>query len=194
MKQILFALVMFLGLMPINAQEYDVSDLLGTWNLTSQTGKISSTFETFQSITFGDVRVVKNGRGYLYPYGVITKAICIRENSDGELYNHDYDYVGIHAFVISGGHILNVFVSDSYDECYMGMVIKKLTSKEMILTDYKNTCEIILTKQEGSKVKELQISDKGENEYYSLDGIKVKKPDKGIYIEKNMEGSRLITK
>lgn len=47
------------------AQTYDETDLVGKWNVTSMTGNVNNCIISFESIYFGDTRVVEDGDEWL---------------------------------------------------------------------------------------------------------------------------------
>lgn len=194
MKRFLFALVMLSGVMTVKAQQYDELDLLGTWTVTSQTGEISNTLKTFEKITFGETMMDyyhKNMDEWEYqesfpvPVGVLFGSV---ESDD---YKRPTNQVS--DFFISNGNKLHILIVDK-EELTMLFVIQRFTGEELVLTNYNGKCEITLTKSVPTVVSNLSSTEREENEYYSLDGIKVSNPDKGIFVEKTGNSSHLITK
>lgn len=185
---------MLFGVMTISAQQYDELDLLGTWKVTSQKGEISNTLKSFEKITFGECTYDKyyNNLGnweyqesYPVPLGVVYGTV------DTEGFSRPTNVIW--SFSIPNTNKLHVLIAGREDLA-MYFVIQRFNEEELVLTNYTGSCEITLTNIDSSKVRNLVSSEREEKKYYSLDGIRVENPDKGIYVEKSGESSRLITK
>lgn len=194
MKKFLFAVALFLGVLTLSAQQYDELGLLGTWKVNSQTGDISNTLRTFEKITFGETTFDKyyNNLGnwefqesYPVPLGVVYNT------TDKDGFRRPANE--IRAFSIPNVNKLHILIVDK-EELTMYFVIQRFTDEEMVLTNYTGSCELTLTKEGASKVNDFQSNAQKTTEYYSINGIKVENPAKGIFVEKKGNESHLITK
>lgn len=194
MKQILFALVILIGGMTGAAQQYDEVDLLGEWTAISHEGnQIHPKLTSLERVVFGKYTYSKEEWGeekqVTESFGVVDVIY--------PSYSSEADYrtnLSIDAFFISNNNKLHIILDDSYSYLNMAFVIKKFTANELILTNYDNTYEVILRKQGASKATPLSGTNNSKPSYNSLDGLKVKNPDKGLYVKKEGEKSQVIYK
>lgn len=203
MKQLCF-LTMLFSIFAVSAQHYDERDLLGTWTVTEQIGEINNCIRSFEKITFGETTYdhyvsysesENEWRGKMVMItstGVLFNATTY-SNSDENLKMRTNPTQELVDYLITNDNKLHLQFSD-FEQYYMRFVIKKMTKDEMVLENYAGTCELTLTKEEESKVADIKTAQEEKPEYYTLDGIKVSNPGKGIYVKKENQKSKVLIK
>ena len=166
MKQILF-IAIFMCTSLCNAQSYDERDLIGGWNLTKITGKLPLGIDSFKSVTFRDDiyrEYYDDSNDYYY-----------EDYASGIFRNLNYfdveedEYIErdclIEDFSICNNDKLHINLD--YDRT-LRFVIIKLTTSEMLLQTYDQSCELELKKNASSAP--LKVIKKGDvNEDGNID-------------------------
>lgn len=195
MKRLLTIAAVIMIALGVKAQEFDELTLLGKWNVTSMTGSTSPDgIKSFKAIAFGDVpieddNVVDDGYvefsyniEYSYFGAVIYNPVLV--NPDDE----DSEEIEYSDFFISNNNKLHI--SETSNNNSLRFVIEKLTDTEMELRTYDGKCHISLTKDPSAINRINEEQKDAPSVYYDLNGMKISKPSKGIYIEKKGNSSR----
>lgn len=188
MRKILLFVFVLVGIVPIQAQTYDETDLLGKWNVTSITGQVNNSIISFESLYLGDTLVTQVGEGEVDDWwlnaGYLGNAIIY--SLDQDTYNPQYtetiEQFGVVDFFISNNNKLHIQMVSTNE---IRMVIKEWTNNVMKLESYDGKTKIEL-KKDSSAVDSVTAEITGEDNIYNVQGLKVTRPEKGnIYIHNN---------
>lgn len=188
MRKILLFVFVLVGIVPIQAQTYDETDLLGKWNVTSITGQVNNSIISFESLYLGDTLVTQVGEGEVDDWwlnaGYLGNAIIY--SLDQDTYNPQYtetiEQFGVVDFFISNNNKLHIQMVSTNE---IRMVIKEWTNNVMKLESYDGKTKIEL-KKDSSAVDSVTAEITGEDNIYNVQGLKVTRPKKGnIYIHNN---------
>lgn len=169
----------------LQAQQYDESKLLGTWEVVDLDGPMSLQYDSFKSIILGDyVRYYADEpgvvRGCFSGYAFDVYSIKGDRERTEDLYVQD--------FFISNGNKLHIdFTSSVMDDepSSLRFIIKEFTDNEIKLTTYDGKTSFSLRRDLESSAQSIKTEEtSAEREYYSLNGVRLSSPESGIVISK----------
>lgn len=162
------------------AQTYDETDLVGKWNVTSMTGNVNIRIISFESIYFGDTRVVEDGDEWLCAgYIGECKSNDLDLEEPGAI--ETWSRMPIFDFFISNNNKLhlNTFVGSNE----IRLVIKEWKDGVMKLETYDGKTKIEL-KKDTSAVNSVVTETPHNTSIYDINGRKVRTTEKGnVYIK-----------
>lgn len=176
MKRILLLLFASVCTLCALAQTYDETDLVGKWNVTSMTGNVNNCIISFESIYFGDTRVVEDGDEWLCA-GCLGE--CKTNDEDGAI--ETWSRMPIFDFFISNNNKLhlNTFVGSNE----IRLVIKEWKDGVMKLETYDGKTKIEL-KKDTSAVNSVVTETPDNTSIFDIKGSKVRTTEKGnVYIK-----------
>lgn len=184
MKRLFFILTLLSAIFIAKAQEYDELDLIGKWNVTSITpgtnAIIGVEIRSFEKINFFEVASYAE-------YGGMVWGDIINWR-DGDRIS-DYP-IHIRSWWISNSNKLHMISDNVYVYGILSFIIEQLTSDTMILLTYDGKNRIELKKDTPSAVNNVNANNiTHQAEAYSLDGIRIEKPENGIVIYHDGEKS-----
>lgn len=190
--------------MTARSEEFNEVDLLGKWDVVSQTGNISDGLLSFDAICFGRAFLSGDNEIEFNPNGYVQNVVYISGKLDWESFdnmsdfeNSNYignnDYCMLRDFFISNGNKLHIDMYIIYGDKFR-FVIESLTDNEMVLTNFTGDCRMVLRKADGgSSVEKITVEDTtGNTGYYTVDGRKVEHPSGGLYIHKSADATEKV--
>lgn len=174
MKRILMLLFASVCTLCALAQTYDETDLVGKWNVTSMTGNVNNCIISFESIYFGDTRVVEDGDEWLCA-GCLGE--CKTNDEDGAIWT--WTKMPIFDFFVSNNNKLHINAFDGN----IRLVIKEWKDGVMKLETYDGKTKIEL-KKDTSAVNSVVTETPDNRSIYDINGRKVRTTEKGnVYIK-----------
>jgi len=167
------------------AQNYDETELIGKWDVTSITGQVNNDVISFESLYLGDTLVTQGVDDCWLSAGYLTKFKVY--DGDSEAYNpqdtYTYDKEPISDFFISNNNKLHFVTLDNSNQ--IRLVIKGWANDVMKLESYDGKTKIEL-KKDKSAVKSVMAEIQSDGVLYDVQGHRVKQTEKGnIYIQDN---------
>lgn len=176
------AIMMAMG----NAQNFDETQLIGKWHVTSANGNWNNTIASIEDIVFGDI-IYDCYEGYkiykAYSPGYIahvTHYDCWDEEE-----RHD-DTIDLWDFFISNGNKLHLIVEESVSNLSIRLIIKELSDNSMTLESFDGKSQFVLAK-ETTKAPSVTVNTKVQTpNIYDMKGRQVRHTHKNsIYIQDN---------
>lgn len=183
-------------------QQYDERDLLGTWEITEREGS-TPLWAYWEADEFckGEIKFFQFG----FDEGGVNSSYDIKDYElAGAIFwsnpllpkpNGAGCYVPIGDFFISNGNKLHVvYGDDDYFNTLM-LEIESFTDSELKLVSFNGKMRLTLTRITGTLVSaDMSTADIEPTSIYTLDGMKVKEPGKGIHILKinNEENKKVL--
>lgn len=156
------------------AQTYDETDLVGKWNVTSMTGNVNNCINSFESLYFGDTRVVEDGDEWLCA-GYLGE--CKTNDEDGAI--QTWIKMPIFDFFVSNNNKLHINTFDGN----IRLVIKEWKDGVMNLETYDGKTKIEL-KKDTSAVNSVVTETPDNTSIFDIKGSKVRTTEKGnVYIK-----------
>lgn len=200
MKQLFLFILLVVGAICAQAEQYDEVKLLGLWEITEKEGNCKP-LEYFQEEVlygYGELHYISFGDTYdpsiddpsAIGGGAYWSEMPKDFTSCGiyDPSSHEYDYVGVlfDDFFISNDNKLHIIqdMNDSEVSSFR-FVIDSFTDLELKLHTYDNKMKLTLKRvATPNAVKELQGQTDILNAIYDLNGKKTQNPEKGIYVVK----------
>lgn len=190
---------------------YRTLDLLGTWELTDSEGTnaLMRSIENVYLRGEGPVRYMYLGE---FSHETHPSWVYQDDHSDYEYYflgaltaynpegqSNYYEYWGVSAFWISDGDNLHILGADGYNDCNESFffVIESMSGSELKLRTFDNKMRLTFKRvsdSEYTKSTEVSPLAEGPESIYTLDGMKVEEPGKGLYIVKRDKETNKIIK
>ena len=194
MKQLFLFILLVVGAICAQAEQYDEVKLLGLWEITEKEGNWKpldvfqeSVLEELHYISFGDTYdpsiddiTYVGGGAYWSEMPKDFTSCGIYPSSD----SYDFGGVVFDDFFISNDNKLHIIqdLSD-YNVSSFRFVIDSFTGSELKLHTYDNKMKLTLKRvATPNAVKELQGQTDIPNAIYDLNGKKAQNPEKGIYV------------
>ena len=171
------------GILSIQAQTYDETDLLGKWNVTSMTGPVNNCIISFESLYFGDTLVTDDEGEMSLNAGYLDNLKFVPvDYTYNPQHTETLNKCGVVDFFISNNNKLHIQMVSSNE---IRMIIKEWTNDVMKLESYDGKTKIEL-KKDPSAVNSVIAETTGEDGVYTIQGHKVTQMEKGnIYIHNN---------
>lgn len=169
-----FILILLTFAMNVNAQTYDETQLIGTWEPTEINGTLPGGIKSFASIILEDLFHMKGDYIDGPISGRITDLVYTFED--------DYKYSpSIPDFFISNGNKLHIQVSNDYS---LRFIIEELTDAVLKVKTYDGTCLITLAKKASTQVRATQTIASENAAMYNMSGQKIETPQPNtVYIQ-----------
>lgn len=185
MKKLLILLFVSVCAVYTYAQNYDETELLGKWDVTSMTGQVNNSVISFESLYLGDTLVTLGVDDWWLSAGYFTNLKVYDDES--EAYNpqntYTYDKAPVADFFISNNNKLHLFASWSSN--LIRLIIKEWSNDVMKLESYDGKTKIEL-KKDKSAVRSVMSDTPEDGKMYDVKGHNVTKTEKGnIYIQNN---------
>ena len=206
MQKFILSLALATGVAASCCAQFNELDLIGNWELASCEGSYpgftSSIFNDYFYITPSDCKYLHIGTvtsetslpgttGSLQKETVFSGGLLYPENIDlttpaGDEYEDDYEHIQDYAIALSDFSITNenkLHISPFYGIGTFRFIIETLDKGQMILKSYDGKCTITYLRASDSKVNAITSDSAGSNqEYYNLQGIRLKEKGKGLNI------------
>lgn len=185
MKKFTLLIVCFFAALACSAADFDETQLIGKWNVTSATGNWNNSIVSIESIVLGDAvceYTYQPGERF-YACGYLTNSNSM-EGPSSTPYN--MSVVNLYDFFISNGDKLHIILDDSMTNNSIRLVIKELNDETMTLESFDGTAQFVLSK-ESAAVQSIQSDTSNQSTtIFDVQGRPVSNTQSGnIYIQGN---------
>lgn len=187
MKKFTLLIVCFFAALACSAADFDETQLIGKWNVTSATGNWNNYITSIKTIQLGDVKIVRKyhwGNDTYWKAGYLANIDLMAEEQLEDDTVKEMTF--IYDFFISNGNKLHIITDDDLSNNSIRLVIKELNDETMTLESFDGTAQFVLSK-ESAAVQTIQSDVTNQSStIYDVQGRPVSNIQSGnIYIQGN---------
>ncbi len=179
MKKLYVLFALLVSAASVNAQTFDETDLIGTWN-TNGLAYPAYEITNIESITLGDC-MYDDGKGLESMSGYIKNMTYNSYSYNNEKSTKTKEFESVMDFIISNNNKLHIFQADDF---VLHFIIEELTSTTLKVKTYDGLSYTFTKTASPSQVKSVTTTRPADSATYNLQGRKVENiASDGIYIQ-----------